>query len=430
MAVIKNIVQFILDLGGSIMLPFMVLLLGLYFRMKFVDALKSGITIGVGFIGINLMIDLLIKTIAPITEYYTKLGTGFTVINIGWDGVAAMAWSTSFAVFIVPLGFILNFILIRTKFTKTLNVDIWNYYSPILTAAIAYYLVFNLGGSAIFANSVGILIGLICTVIACKIGDWVAPYWQEYFNMPEGTTCTTFDIQLTHWPISRLGAWIYDHIPGLNKVNFTIDSSKGGLSSWGSSTVIGFFMGIFLSIITRQDVGTMLSISVGISAVLTLMPQMVSLLMNGLVPISNAARAFIVRKLGEDSEILIGMDVSIGLGDSCGMTTSLILIPIVIIIAFIVPGISFFPVGLFGSMVWIGQAAAFAAKGNLPKAIFSGTFFLIYACLALSLMAGVATTLAYDLGIISEMSPMVTGSGFNMTQIVLLGIIGKITGAF
>ena len=91
---------------------------------------------------------------------------------------------------------------------------------------------------------------------------------------------------------------------------------------------------------------------------------------------------------------------------------------------------NFFSIDKFAGIIWDGQAAAFAAKGNLPKAIFSGTFYLIYTCLALSLMAGVATTLAYDLGIISEMSPMVTGDGLNMTQIVLLGIMGKITGAF
>ena len=119
MDIILKAVQFLLDMGGTIILPFFVTILGIIFGLKFIDSFKNGLMIGVGFSGIMLMVDLLVSTVSPATEYYTKLGTGFTTVNLGWDSIAAMAWSTSFALWLIPLGFLLNFILVRLKVLKT-----------------------------------------------------------------------------------------------------------------------------------------------------------------------------------------------------------------------------------------------------------------------------------------------------------------------
>lgn len=168
---IGDVFQTILDIGPTVILPFLVLILGLVFRMKFADALKSGILIGAGFVGIFLMVDLMVQGYAPVRNYYEAVGGNYTVTNIGWSGVAAIAWSTPFAIYIVPLGFLLNFILVRLKFTRTLNIDVWNYYSHILSAAVAFYVLTNLGVVKWLATIIAIVVGLICGVVACKLGD-------------------------------------------------------------------------------------------------------------------------------------------------------------------------------------------------------------------------------------------------------------------
>lgn len=430
MDIILNAVQFLLDMGGSIILPFFVTILGIIFGLKFVDSFKNGLMIGVGFAGINLMVNLLVTTVQPSTDYYTKLGTGFTTVNLGWDSIASMAWSTSFALWLIPLGFILNFILVRFKVVKTLNVDIWNFYNAILTSAVTYYVALSLGASTLVANILGIVIGLFLTVVACKIGDKLATSWQGYFNMPKGITCSTLDTQLTHYPISWLGAKLYDLIPGLNKLYFDINNVNEKYTAWTAPSIVGFFVGGLLGLITKQSFGTILTMAIGVASVIVLMPKMVSLLMDGLVPLSNAARSFMKKKLGEDADILIGMDVSIGLGDKCGMIVTMFLMPITILLAFILPNITFFPIGLFGGMIWSGHAAAFVSKGNLPKAIFAGTFLLAWTILCLNFMAPIATRLAYDVGVIDSMTPLITGGGFQQTQVVLVGLIGKLFGGF
>lgn len=95
--------------------------------MKIGAAIKSGITVGIGFIGLGTVVGLLNTSLHPAIEYYSKVGSGFTVADIGWPAVGAAAWVAPFAAMVIPIGIILNLILVRLKLTKTLNVDIWNY---------------------------------------------------------------------------------------------------------------------------------------------------------------------------------------------------------------------------------------------------------------------------------------------------------------
>jgi PTS system galactitol-specific IIC component len=423
-------IQFILDLGGNTMLPIMITLLGLYFRMNFFDALRNGLMIGIGFIGINTVIGLLVTAFSPVTAYYSGLGgVGFTVIDIGWEGISRVAWGTSFALLVVPIGVVLNFLLVRMRFTKTLNVDIWNYYHPVLTAAIAFYMLVNLGVSTGIATMIGTIVGVAFTVIACKAGDFYAKDWQEYYGLP-GTSCTTIDQTLTMWPISWLSCKLVDLIPAVNKINIDINWVSEKFGALGESSILAFIIGLFLSFITKQDIGSALTMSVDMAAAIVLMPRMVSLLMEGLAPIANAARAYMQKKLGDDYEIYIGMDEALGLGDEVGIAVSLIMIPITIALAFIIPGVNFFPIGALGSLIYVGAANAMYAKGDVFRTIVGSTAYMAYTFVTKSFMATVATDLAYQTGVITDISQMITGSSVNEIQCVIMGIIGKILGAF
>ena len=75
----------------------------------------------------------------------------------------------------------------------------------------------------------------------------------------------------------------------------------------------------------------------GVSAVLILIPRMVTVMMEGLTALGNAASAYMKSKMGDDAEIYIGMDIALGLGDPCCITSTVIAIPCVILMAFIIP---------------------------------------------------------------------------------------------
>ena len=54
-----KVVQYILNLGPTVMLPLTITIIGMIFGLGFKKAFRSGITIGIGFVGINLVIGLL-----------------------------------------------------------------------------------------------------------------------------------------------------------------------------------------------------------------------------------------------------------------------------------------------------------------------------------------------------------------------------------
>ena len=331
MQILSSIVNFVLNLGGGIFLPFVITILGLFFKMNLFDSFKNGLKIGAGFTGINLVIGVLCDALSPAVQHYANLGAGFTVTDIGWEGIGAIAWSTPFAIAIVPLGMILNYILIRTKFTKTMDVDVWNYWHFILGAAISYYVCMMLGMSQVVSAIIGILIGLGTFVIVLKLGDKIAPYWQEYYGLP-GTTCCNSDAYYM-WGIDWVVCKIIDAIPGLNKININAKWVSDKLGSFGETSVLAFFAGVLISVITRLDLATAITMSVTIAACIILVPKMVGLLMEGLVPVSNAARKFFKSHLGDDYDIYIGMDEALYLGDEVGIQCSVIMIPIALALA-------------------------------------------------------------------------------------------------
>ena len=126
MSIINAIVQFVMDLGGGVFLPFTILILGIIFKQKPFDALRNGLRVGAGFLGINVILNMLISGLQPAIDYYAQYGdgAGFTIVDIGWEGLAAVAWSTSFALLIVPLGMILNLSLIHIWFSSRHKVGL------------------------------------------------------------------------------------------------------------------------------------------------------------------------------------------------------------------------------------------------------------------------------------------------------------------
>ncbi len=82
MSYFTDFVRGFLDLGATVILPVVIFLLGLFFRQKIGAAFRSGLTIGVAFVGIFLVIDLLVKNLGPAAQAMVKnLGVSLNVID-------------------------------------------------------------------------------------------------------------------------------------------------------------------------------------------------------------------------------------------------------------------------------------------------------------------------------------------------------------
>ena len=92
-------------------------------------------------------------------------------------------------------------------------------------------------------------------------------------------------------------------------------------------------LGIVLSLLGGLPLDKVLNTGVGIAAAMVLLPRMVSLLMEGLAPISRAASDFTKKKL-KGRTLLIGMDCALGIGDPTVIAASTIMIPFAVPVSY------------------------------------------------------------------------------------------------
>lgn len=409
-----TITQQILSLGATTLLPIIIAFLGIIFGMKLSRALKSGLFVGIGFAGLNLVVGLLTATISPISEYYAKLGKGFTTMDLGFAATGAAAWTVPFAPVMILLFILTNIIMITVFKRKVLNIDIWNYIHFLIPGALVYGLFGNM-----FA---GILTALICFIIAMIVAERIAPKWQDFFQL-EGTTCSTFSFITFMYPLSVLINKGIDHIPGLKDADFDMDRLENRMGIFGEPCFVGLIVGIFLGAVTGQPVGTILQTGMGIAAVMILIPRMVSIMMEGITPLGKAANTWMKKHAGKDASFIIGMDISLGLGDPTCVTCTAICIPVTILFAFLIPNMTFFPIGVLTIVCYSTVLCVMASDGNLIRSLICSVISMFIIVFFANLFVPEATTFFHVTGLDLGGKSATDGFfGFNIANILICAL--------
>jgi PTS system galactitol-specific IIC component len=133
-------IHYFLSLGPSVMLPVIIFCFGLIMGAKLNRAFKSAILIGVGFVGISLVIGLLVSALGPAaTAMLKRVGLNLSIIDIGWPAMASITWAWKAAALTFPVCLAVNFVMLTFKLTKTMDVDLWNYWQfAFIGAAVNY----------------------------------------------------------------------------------------------------------------------------------------------------------------------------------------------------------------------------------------------------------------------------------------------------
>lgn len=321
--ILASIGDFLNGLGPTVVLPVVIIILGLILRMKWSAAIRSGITVAVGFVGIFLTVGLLGDTVSQIGEAFAKnTGTGLSVIDIGWPAASSLAFGSPIGYIIIPIGIVLNVILLFVRATKTLDVDLWNFWHIAFVGALVQFVT----GSFWIA----LVAALFAFVIALFLADWSAPLVEKYYGMP--------GISIPH--LQSVGymllavpfAMLLRKIPGLNKMKINPDTTRRKLGLLGEPMILGFIIGLILGLVAGQDVGTALATAITIAAVMLLIPRMVAILMEGLTPVAVAARKFMSSRFA-GREFYIGLDSAVLVGSPAVIAAGLLMVPVEILLA-------------------------------------------------------------------------------------------------
>lgn len=114
-----QVLQYIVNLGASVMIPIVIFIIGVVFRAGVGKSLKAALSIGVGFTGINLVIQLLTNNLGKAAEAMAKnFHLGLDVVDVGWPGTSPLAWASELGLIAIVVSIIVNIVMLFTKMTK------------------------------------------------------------------------------------------------------------------------------------------------------------------------------------------------------------------------------------------------------------------------------------------------------------------------
>jgi PTS system galactitol-specific IIC component len=388
MDVLLNVVNYIVNLGAAVFLPVIMFIIGLIFGLKPGKAFRSGLMLGIAFTAISTFISaLLVAEIAPAAQAaIERAGSNLEYIDVGWTAASMISWAWPFAATIFPLQIIINLIMLWRKWTNTLNVDLWNVWTKIFIAAVTYIFTKNLVLAYIIAT--------IVIVLELKLGDYTAERIQDTTGIPD-VTCTHSGMMslLSVMPL----VWLIDRIPGLKDKKFDAESLKKKIGFLGEPSVLGLIMGVIMGIIGGYDVASTLKLSIKVAAVMIILPRLASLFSEALMPISEAAAQFMQKRF-PGRKCYIGLDWPILTANPAVVTSSVLLIPIMILLALILPGNKALPFGDVANFACLMIGPAILFGGDILKTCIAGIPIITVTLYASTAIGPTFTKLAQDVG--------------------------------
>ncbi|EAB8049949.1 PTS galactitol transporter subunit IIC [Salmonella enterica] len=357
-----TVVQYVLGFGPTVLLPLVLFFLALFFKVKPAKALRSSLIVGIGFVGIYAIFDILTSNVGPAAQAMVeRTGISLPVVDLGWPPLAAITWGSPIAPFVIPLTMLINVAMLALNKTRTVDVDMWNYWHFALAGTLVYYST----GSFVL----GLSAAAIAAIVVLKLADWSAPLVAKYFGL-EGISLPTLS-SVVFFPIGLLFDKIIDKIPGVNRIHIDPENVQKKMGIFGEPMMVGTILGVLLGIIAGYDFKHILLLGISIGGVMFILPRMVRILMEGLLPLSEAIKKYLNAKYPGRDDLFIGLDIAVAVGNPAIISTALILTPISVFIAFLLPGNKVLTLGDLANLAVMASMIVLACRGNIFRAVIT-----------------------------------------------------------
>ena len=365
----ENVFSYIISLGASVMMPIIFTIIGLCIGMKFGKAQNSGLYVRVGFVGLGIVTALLTSNFGdPLTLISQIYHLELNVFDMGWPAAASVAYNTAVGALIIPICLGVNFLMLITKTTRTVNIDLWNYWHFAFIGAVVYF---------VFDQSLawGYFAAIVCYIITLVMADLTASKFQGYYEGLDGISvpqpfCQSFV------PFTLCMDWVLEKIPGFNKLDIDAEGLKKKFGVLGEPLVLGVIVGALIGLVAQMEVKKILFLGVTMGAVMELIPRITKLFIDGLMPISEKTKE-IVNKRFHGKQVFIGMSPALVIGHPTSLVCTLLLIPTYLAISVVLPGNQFLPLASLAGLFYIFPIMLPYTKGNVVRTYIIGLVALL-----------------------------------------------------
>lgn len=414
--------------GNYITVPIIIYIICRIFRTPRKRAFQSAVLVGVGLMGMSFVTTAFGNVLTPlITRMVETSGLEKPALDIGWQAVAAVCYSTDLGMMFIGVGLLFQIALWLCKWTDIfMPSDLWNNYSISVWGSF----LFLLCGNMPLAFALMLFVNLVTLLIA----EAVQKRWSTYYNYP-GCAMTA--------PHHNGDAPMYIVLNivlsklGFDKIKADPASIRKRIGFMGEPMYIGLAIGLILGIVGNIDriasiegLGNVAQVAVTCAAVMAIFPKIAGMFAAGFGALTEFSRKTLSKsKYGKDRQFIVAVNDALGYGEAATLTTGLIVIPFGILIAFLLPGNLVIPLMVLPSLPYMVEIPVALSNGNVVKSVVMAVIVFTAKLLMASYWASAFTQVAAEVGFEAAVEAVAAGTfviGFIMSNCTA----GLITMAF
>ena len=356
--------------GSAVFVPVILFVINLILGTGAKKALYSGLYAGIGLTGFGWLTSQYIPIIIPaIQNMVETTGINLPVVDIGWQATAVIAYATNAGMIFLGVGLLFQTLLFLVRWTNVFQPsDLWNNYT------------YMAWGSMIFVVTKDMLLALavmlVMNLYSLLFSELLSKRWSTYYKYPGATI-----IQVHHVPETVFAIpmnWILNKL-GANKVKWEPEQLREKLGFIGDPIILGLLLGLLLGVLGNlSGLGTMAAwgnifvVAISTSAVMAIFPRVAAIFAQAFASITEAARKRTVKGERKTEDIYIGINDASGYGESATLISGIILIPLMVLVAAILPGNKTLPLVDLIALPFMIEPIVAVCNGNIFKVLISG----------------------------------------------------------
>ncbi|MGM7315621.1 PTS transporter subunit IIC [Enterococcus casseliflavus] len=414
--ILSNIMD---SFGAAIVVPVIIFFIALVMKVKPKKAFNAALNAGIGLTGFNMIIGAYSPIVTPVVQrMVAETGVNLRILDTGWQATSVVAYSTQVGMIFLGLGLLMQLILFVLKFTNIfMPSDLWNNYSFMLWGSMLYIATGNLW------LSIGLMVlsNLYCFVFS----EIVAKRWSTYYGYP---SCTiTAPHHICSVPLAIGIDWILTKL-GANKVQWNPEKIQEKLGFLGEPTSLGLVLGSllglagnFMRLNTLEGWGEIATVGIATAAIMAIFPKIAGIFASAFTTITDASKKT-AKSGGKNRVWFLAINDAAGYGETSTLLTGMLLMPIVLILAIILPGNETLPMVDLIAIPYMIELIICISNGNIFKSLISGTIWCIGGLYMITAVAPIFTEVAMEVGVNLPEGALLICSFAVMTNHVMGGL--------
>lgn len=370
-SILQGLSQVVNTFGSIIVIPIILFFISLAFGIKANKAVQTALYAGIGLTGYSFLVGAYLPVVTPVVENMVKeAGINLPIVDMGWQVTAIVAYSTKAGMVYLALGLIFQLVLFITGWTNVFQPSgLWDLYSYALWGSLVYFVTNDM--------FLSIALMLVLNLWATTFYEVLARRWSKYYKYPNCTIVQLHNVDpvpfaiFSNWLLNKCGAY---------KIRWKPEDLREKLGFMGDPIALGFILGFMLGLLgnlknlgSLSAWGQIATVAMGTAAVMAIFPRVAAIFAQAFTHLSAASRKFAVDKGRE--EIYVGVDDASGYGESATLITGIVLIPIMLLIAAVLPGNRVLPLVDLVAIPFAIQSFIAFSNGNIFKSIISSAIW-------------------------------------------------------